>query len=210
MRKITSFILILLLVFTLGFFFSKERSPSAEYQARIEALQLETTARLNAIKVGFWGGLAIVVLFSSVGIIAGLIRTIWSRSQLVHPHDHGLFPIVKGRIGKQIYYHDPNRQLPGSITYTAGAEGITARPLTPSHSQNEQLQVTTQAQATQLVAAAGQGRGLSAQSRQLVERVALSASAHPIPNLPQVTILDKTIPEERDLLADLYADWDTE
>ena len=79
-----------------------------------------------------------------------------------------------------------------------------------STARDEQLQVTTQAQAAQLIAAAGQGKGLNAQSRRLAERVALKPITRPVPGLPQLTILDQTIPKERHLLTALHADWQPE
>lgn len=212
MRKGTAFILTLflisLLAFTLGAVLAGRGRPSAEYRSEIEALHLETAAKMHVVKVGFWGGLTIVVLLGAAGFTAGLIRIVWQRSRLIRPHANGLFPVVQGRVGGQTFYHDPNRQLAGSVVYSSGPEGATARQLMPPNDQDRQLQVTSQAQATQLVAAAGQGRGLTAQSRQLVERVALSTASHRVPHLPQVTVLDEAIPEERHLLAALHADWD--
>jgi hypothetical protein len=210
MQKSTVFalFLILLLAVTLSVVLVGQGGASAKYQSEIEALHLETAGKMQAIKVGFWGGLAAVALLGTVGITVGLVRFIWQRSRLIHPHANGLFPVIQGRVGRQTYYHDPNRQLSGSVAYSADPEGEIARPILPPNDQGEQLQVTSQAQATQLVAAAGQGRGLTAQSRQLVERVAPSTASRPIPRLPQVVALDTDIPEERHLITALRADWD--
>ena len=96
------------------------------------------------------------------------------------------------------------------MAYGADWEGAVARHLTPPNDQGEQLQVTTQAQAAQLVAAAGQGRRLTAQSRQLAERVALAAASRPVPRLPEIVVPDSAIPEERHLLTALRQDWEDE
>ena len=212
MRKGTAFILTLLLILllacTLGAVLAGQGRSSAEYQTRMEVLHLKTAAKMQAIKIGFWSGLAAVVLLAVAGLTAGLVRVVWQRSRLIHPHANGLFPVVQGRAGRQTYYHDPNRQLAGTVVYGSDQQGATTRHLMPANDQGEQLQVTTQAQATQLVAAAGQGRGLSAQSRQLAERVALATASRPVPRLPEVVVLDKAIPEERHLLAALQQDWE--
>jgi hypothetical protein len=141
-----------------------------------------------------------------------LVRAVWQRSRLIHPHANGLFPVVQGRAGGQTYYHDPNRQLAGTAVYGSSPEGTTVRhPTLPAEqSIADQLQVTTQAQAAQLVAAAGQGQGLTAQSRQLAESVALATISRPAPRLPQVVVLNKAIPEERQLLTALRRDWEDE
>jgi hypothetical protein len=212
MRTGTTFVvilfLILLLAFALGAIFTGQDRSSAEYKTEIEALHLETAARVQAIKVGFLGGLAVVTLFGTAGVTAGLVRAIWQRARLIHPHANGLFPVVQGRVGRQTYYHDPNRQLSGSVVYDSAPEGATAHCPTLADDRGEQLQVTTQAQTTQLIAAAGQGQGLTAQSRQLVERVALTTAPRSTSRLPDVVVLDEALPQDRHLLTALRADWD--
>ncbi|UCC64403.1 MAG: hypothetical protein JSV36_04920 [Anaerolineae bacterium] len=212
MRKDRVFLLLLLilLALALGAVLAGGRRPSTKYQLEMEALQLETASRMQAVKVGFWGGLAAIALIGLAGIITGLVRAVWRRSQLIHPHTNGLFPVVQGRAGRQTFFHDPNRQLAGGVAYGADREGAVARHLTPPNDQGEQLQVTTQAQAAQLVAAAGQGGGLTAQSRQLAERVALATASRPIPRLPEIVVPDSAIPEERHLLTALRQDWEDE
>jgi hypothetical protein len=210
MRKDSAFIIILflLLVFILGIVLTGQERTSAEYQTEMEALTLKTVAKMQAIKVGFLGGLAVIVLFGATGIIVGLVRAAWQRSRLISPHTNGLFPIVQGRFGGQTYYHDPNRQLAGSVVYSAGPEGTTVQHLTPPNDRGEQLQVATQAQATQLVTAAGQGQGLTAQGRQLAEYVVRATAPRSASHLPGVVTLDEAIPEDRHLLNALRTDWD--
>lgn len=212
MRKGTAFLftlmLMLLLAFVLGAVLVGQGRPSTEYQMAMEALHLKTAAKMQAIKAGFWVGMAIIALLGTAGAMTGLVRVVWQRSRLIHPQANGLFPVVQGRAGGKIYYHDPNRQLAGSVFYGPGPKGAMAHSVLPSDDRGEQLQVTTQAQATQLIAAAGQGQGLTAQSRRLAERVALAAASRPTPRLPEVTVLDEAIPEERYLLTALRTDWD--
>jgi len=210
MRKDSFFVLLLimLLACALGAILARQGRRSAEHQLEMEALHLKTATTMQAIKVGLWGGLAVVALLSAAGLAAGLVWAVWQRSRLIHPHATGLFPVVQGRAGGQTYYHDPNRQLAGTVVYGSGPEGTTVHLPTPPDDRGEQLQVTTQAQATQLVAAAGQGRGLTAHSRQLAERVVLTSPSRSAPRLPEVVVLDDAIPEERHLLTALRRDWD--
>lgn len=210
MRKDLAFIIILflLLAFILGAVRTGQEKTSAEYQTEVEALALKTVTKMQIIKVVFWGVLAAIVLFGVTGITMGLVWATWLRSRLISPHTSGLFPIVQGRVGGQTYYHDPNRQLAGSVAYSAGPDGITVQHFTLPNDQGEQLQVTTQAQATQLVTAAGQGQGLTAQSRQLAEYVVRVTVPRSASRLPGIVTLDDAIPEDRHLLKALRTDWD--
>ncbi len=212
MKKGTAFFLslflILLLAFTLGAVLARQGKPSAKHQQEMEALNLQTAAKMQAIKIGLWRGLVAIALLGATGLVAGLVRAVWQRSRLIHPHANGLFPVIHGRVGRQRYYHDPNRQLAGTVIYGSGPEGATVHPLMPPNDRGEQLQVTSQAQATQLIAAAGQGQGLSAQNRRLAERAVLATVSRPPPHLPDVVVLDKAIPEERHLLTALRQDWE--
>ncbi len=196
------------LAFVLGLVLAGNWGVSSEYQAAIESLRLDTALKMNWIKIGFWGGLAVITVLGLGGVVGGLVRTTWRRSRLIRPHPTGLFPIVEGRAGGQTYYHDPNRQWAGTTAYGAGPEGTLVRHLAPPGQEEAQFQIATQAQATQLVAAASQGGGLTAPTRRLVERVALAASAQPAPRLPEVVLLDESIPQERRLLAALSQDWE--
>jgi len=206
---LTALTMVCALAFVLGLVLAGERSVSPEYRAAIEALRLDTAAKMRWIKLGFWGGLTVIALAGLGGAVGGLLRLVWRRSRLIQPHSSGLFPIVESRAGGQTYYHDPNRQLAGTVAYGAGPEGVVVRHLTPPGQEEAQLQIATQAQATQLVAAAAQGRE-SAPTRRLVGRAAPALPARPAPRLPQVVILDESIPEERRLLAALRQDWAVE
>lgn len=203
-------VLLLLLAFVLGaVLFSP--GPSPHYQAATEALRLNTAGKMAILKVVFWYGLAGIVLLSLVGLSFAFLRLLWRRSKLIRPEASGIFPVVRDRAAGQIYYHDPNRQLAGSVAYRAGDEGVEAQHLLPAGSEAEQLQVTTQAQAAQVVAAAGQpssrgsargGRGMSPTARRLVEQM---TQPRTVPGMPHITVLNETIPEERRLLAAIRA-----
>jgi len=211
MRKGTLFLLTLaltlLLALALGAALAGLGRPSEQHQRQMEALHLATAVKTQAIKVGFWGGLAAILLFGLAGVAIGLVRAVWQRSHLIHPHANGLFPVVQGRAGRQTYYHDPNRQLAGGVAYGTDGQGAVARHLMPPDDRGEQLQVTTQAQAAQLTAA--QGQGPAARRRQSTERCAFPSVPHAIPSrLPEIVVLNAAIPEERHLLTALRQDWE--
>jgi hypothetical protein len=196
-----------LLAFALGSALAGSWGVSPEYQRAMESLRLDTEAKMRWIQVAFWGGLATLMLVGVGGLVGGVLRAMWRRSRLIQPHASGLFPIVENQAGGQTYYHDPNRQWMGTTLYGSGPEGTSVRHVAPADQEELQFQIATQAQATQLIAAASQGRGLTAPARRLAERVALSASARPVPRLPEVVVLDESRPEERRLLAALCQDW---
>ena len=196
------------LALVLGLVLADNWRVSAEYQAAVESLRLDTATKLSWIKIGFWGGLAAIAVVGLGGVVVALLRATWQRSRLIHPESTGLFPIVEGRMGGETYYHDPNRQWAGTTVYGAGPAGADARQLAPPGQEETQFQIATQAQATQFVAAASQGGGLNASTRRLVEKVALATPAHPPPRLPKVVVLSEAIPEEQRLLTALHQDWE--
>jgi hypothetical protein len=202
--------LLCFLTFLLGLAIGDSWQTSLEYRTAIESLRLDAAAKVYWIKVSFWGGLVAITLVGVGGGVGVLLRLFWRRSRLIQPHSSGLFPIVEGQAGGETYYHDPNRQLAGTTLYGADSDGATIRHQVPQGEDEAQLQIATQAQATQLVAAANQGKGLTARNRKLVERMASTASTRPLPRLPEIVILDNSIPEERRLLAALRRDWEDE
>jgi len=198
-------LLLLLLAFVLGIVIASQ-GPSPQYRAAVEQLKLSTAAKMASLKVVFWYGLAGIAL---LGLSFGLGMTIWSvwrRSQLIRPNTSGLFPVVRGRASGQIYYHDPNRQLAGTVAYGAGPDGVQMQQLIPAGTEAEQLQVTTQAQVAQVVAAASQGRSVSAATRRLVERM---TQQRPVPRLPEVQVVEGEIAdsEAQHLLEAIRQDW---
>jgi hypothetical protein len=222
MRKETVTVVMMLLLlscalaFALGLVLAGNWGASPEFQRAMESLRLDTAAKMSWIRIGFWGGLAAVAVVGLGGAVAGLLRATWRRSRLIRPETSGLFPIVEGRAGGRIlrpgsgytYFHDPNRQWAGTTAYGAGPEGPVVRHLAPPGQEEAQLQIASQAQATQFVAAASRGGGLNASARRLVEKVALASPARPPPSLPEVVVLSEAVPEERRLLAALRQDWE--
>jgi len=178
--------------------------PSPSYQAAMEAQRLETAARMCHLKVVFWYVLAGITLLGLAGLAVAAVRATWSRSGWIRPDDRGLYPVVRGQVGRQTYYHDPNRQLAGAVAYTAGRDGLKIQQMLPAGAEHEQLRVTTQAQAAQVVAAAGRSQEMRPNARRLVERMTEPQPGPP--RLPEVvTELDGS---ERHLLEAIRQDWD--
>jgi hypothetical protein len=208
-------LLFLLAAFTLGVVVAN-RGPSPQYRAALEAQQLATKAKTDAIKVAFLGGLAVAAVLTACGLAMALVRAVWQRPQLIRPNDSGLFPVVRGHAGREVFYHDLNRQLAGTTVYHVGPDGLEVQQCVPAgreaepfgSAQDRQLQVTTQAQAVQLVAAASRGSS-SAYTRRLAQHLA-TRSSRPAPHMPELQLLSPEIPEERLLLAAIRRDWEGE
>jgi len=174
--------------------------PSPTYRIAIETQRLQTAAKIQHLKIALSYSLAAILL---AGLAAGLGLTAWTawrRSQLIQPHPTGLFPIIRERTGRQTYYHDPNRQLTGTTTYTPGPAGIQMQQILTPGAETEQLQIATQAQAVQIAVAAtrtAQNNPTPNAAQRLIDHI---TQTHPIPPLPTITTLDETIPEEHQLL----------
>ena len=147
------------------------------------------------------------MVFGLVGGGVMLLRYIWQRTNLILAQE-GLFPVVRGRAAGQTYYHDPNRQWAGTVAYGSGPDGLQARSLLPSGAEGYQTQISTQAQATQLIAAASQGGGMPRHTRQAVQRMIQAPQA--TTRMPEIVTLDTSVSEERRLLAAILAEMDAE
>jgi len=185
-----AFILLMLIALILAFVLGAVlrgrtySSPSPEYLTRAEQLRLENQARLNTIKTVFLVALGVVILVGVTGITLGLVRMVWLKARLVYPARSGIFPVLVNRVGPQVILHDPNRTLAGTTVLGRGPDGVSVQHLLPPEAGVEaQLQVTTQAQVAQAVAAAAGGDGVNAQSRKLIESVTARQVAAPLPEV---------------------------
>ena len=209
-------VLLLLLVFVLGIVLAS-RGPSPEYRAAMEVQRLETQTKMAALKVVFWHILTGIGLLFLAGLAIAFLRLLWQRSQLIRPNVSGIFPVVRGSAGRQvlrpgsgcIYYHDPNRQLAGTTAYGTGPDGtMQAQHLFPPGQEEAQLQITSQAQAAQVVAAA-QPEQADRATRRLVDRL---TKPKPAPSMPEIQVVEGEIvdADDRLLLTAIRQDWSTE
>lgn len=172
-----------LITLILAFFLGALLSRSDDGYQR--ELQMEHARRLQWVETAFLGGLVGVVLLALGGGVFVGLRLLNKRASTIYPDRAGLFPIVRGHVGRAEYYHDPNRAPTPTTVYLEGVGTPTVQVLhiTAQGAAGEQLQITSQAQAAQLVAAATRQAGGSFSSRQLVEAAAAATRqiARPIP-----------------------------
>lgn len=198
-------VLVLILVFLAGIWFASR--PSDTYVLQREAQKIESAARLTQVKDWFFTGAAISFLVAIAGGVVVGLYWLWTQTSFIRPN-RGLFPVIRGRIGKTTFYHDPNRQLRGAVAYLPDAnEGVRATHMGDG-TESAHVQIASQAQATQLVAAAvgKKGEGLDPQGQEVVSRVAQSIANNPA-RMPDVLPLDTGVPDDRLLLAAVEADW---
>jgi hypothetical protein len=198
-------VVVLLAAFLFGLWLASR--PSDAYIAQREAQKLQSAAHLTQVKDWFFTGAAVCFLVAMAGAVGLGLHWLWTQTHLVRAR-HGLFPLIKGRVGGATFYHDPNRQVAGAVAYLPDAEhGVRARHMSGA-SESAQVQVTGQAQATQLIAAAvGEGEGgLDAQRQEVVAQVAEQVSRNPA-RMPELIALDASVPDDRLLLRAVEADW---
>lgn len=194
-------------IFGIGVFLATR--PSKEYRFQREVQKIESAGRLTLWRDVFLvagGGLLVIALGGSVAIF---LYGAWFRVNLIS-HKQGLFPIIRGKAGGQTFYHDPNRQLAGSVAYGEGQAGVEAQHLLPQGAEDLQAQITAQAQAVQVVAAARKDEETEKATRRLVERVTKRTRTGQ--RLPKVEVVEGEIvdADDRFLLAAIRQDWEDE
>ena len=98
------------------------QKQTEELQALRErlALDLERERALQPWKQAFLIGLMAVSLLALVGLGYGLTRLLLKRASTVYPDEHGIYPVLRGRVGDAEYAFDPNRS-PAPVTVFARA-----------------------------------------------------------------------------------------
>ena len=143
-------LVLLLAVFVTGFFLGLsyvDMNPVAEHKpvdGDPEPFGFRVVLAVVLLTLLFMGLLAFggVVLFS--------IRWLHSRASLICADDNGLYPVVKGRIGNTVYYHDPNRAPTSTTIYVSPTD---VQYMAMPGMQEEQFRITSQAQLGQAMAA---------------------------------------------------------
>lgn len=133
MRKLL--VVVLLLVVSLGAYLAL-RPTEAEQDERLrhaQAMHAVAEARAEALapfEVAAVGGGAVVLVLALAGAGYYGVSNLRKRSLLVYPNSHGIFPLVRVRIGGQVVVHDPNRQPAPTIVYAAyGRGGVAVTPV---------------------------------------------------------------------------------
>lgn len=93
--------------------------------------------------------LAILTLTTLGGLSWGLVQIVHRRANTIYPNQTELYPVIRGRVGQAVYYHDPNRAPTPTTVYASGPDKPSVQVIyvTARGYEGEQTQITTQAQA---------------------------------------------------------------
>jgi len=133
MKGFVLFVLIIATILALGLGLIQALTRDADLEAQKQAqelqalqeplaLDLERERALQPWKQAFLIGLMAVTLLSLAGLGYGLTRLLLRRASTVYPNEHGIYPVLRGRVGGVEYAFGPNRS-PTPVTIFA--------PLTP-------------------------------------------------------------------------------
>lgn len=98
---------------------------------------------------GLLAGFLVVGLVTFAALSFVLVRWADRRSGLIRPDKTGLYPVVRGRMGRAVYYHDPNRAPTSTTIYVSSSD---VKYLTTPGREDEQFRLTSQAQFGQAMA----------------------------------------------------------
>jgi hypothetical protein len=104
------------------------------------------------------GGLALGLL--AVGAAFYGVLLLRKRAHLVHADAHGIFPLVRVRIGAGEVVHDPNRQAVATTVYAPGADGrVLVMPVVIGGLEDASRAAVAQAATVQAIRAGVSGGG---------------------------------------------------
>jgi len=150
------------------------------------------------------GGLGLLALVSLLaGAVYYGVAMLRTRTQLVYPNRHGIFPLVRLRIGDQVVMHDPNRQpTPTTVYGPDGQGGVSVRPVVLPELLEAMRAAVAQAQAVQAIRAGVSGEAGAAP--EAVQRATQGVWAASASALPAVHIIgdDAAIPQLEQLLGE--------
>jgi hypothetical protein len=134
-------------------------SPAEQERQRIENRELEERLELERPMVFFWSwAWRVVIVLGGLGALG--VALVWGvrMALTIAPNRKGIFPLLLGRVGKAWVIHDPNRALAGTNLIPVGPDKTPHFiPALPEGLEREQVQITSQAQMVQGVAAAANG-----------------------------------------------------
>lgn len=162
-------------------------------------LQIERERDLQPVFVAATGLVLLAVGFTALGVGFYLVASLNKRSRLVHADAHGLFPVIRMRIGKAEAIYDPNRSPVASTIYTIDrADRVIVLPVVISGLEDASQAAVRQAQAVQLTRAAVSGSEISEAYQVVTKRLFLPEERQP----PRVRVLHSPSPEIEQLLED--------
>jgi hypothetical protein len=144
-----------------------EQARAIVEKAKIDA-QAEQEARSAAVlgKTLTYVGTGTGILILCVGLAFAFTAWLNRKASEIHPGPDGLFPVIVKNTRNGVIVHDPNRQASGTAIYTMpSVMGVimaraglhlaeSAAHFPQAASEDTQRQITTQAQAVQLMSAA--------------------------------------------------------
>lgn len=138
-----------------------ERQAAIAHQAEVHELRMERAEALEPWERGFRIGAMAILLVALAGVGYGLTRLLVRRANTIYADAHGIFPVIRGRVGGAAYIHDPNRAPTPCTLYRADdTAGASVTHVLPKGMEGDQLQITSQAQVVQAVRAGVSGTGL--------------------------------------------------
>jgi hypothetical protein len=148
-------------------------------QREQDLAEVKTLALAVSI-LGLAGGLTLAA--GGAGWFA--VSELRKRAALVHPNDHGIFPLVKVQVGGSVAIHDPNRQPTATVIYAADDnDRVLVAPAVIGGLEDAQRAAIQQAAAIQLTRAAVSGAGLTETAQDAARRF------FPADDLPSVRVI---------------------
>ena len=219
----------ILLAGVLGAFITKPREPSSferqrqeiELEKERESLRhsetineieeeqakatLEEHKRREPLRHGFWLGLSVVVLGMMVGASLGGILWLRRRANTIYPDAHGIFPVIRGKVGNLLYYHDPNRAVSAVTIYSTvqNASRMEVSHVLSRDLTQIQAQITTQAQNVQAIRA---GTSRARQEHRIPHLLTAPVVGRAEPESPVVEIIEDLDPSDVEQMLLEYRD----
>lgn len=175
-------------------------------QAQADKEKVEAEATKQAQTWLVWrnrliaGGIGLGVLLLCVGVASAAVKWLDKEASSIRPNQQGIYPVVVKNFRGGVVVHDPNRAigpttiytLPGMVENMAHAANLQlAQPGVSSPMDNEQaqLQITSQAQAIALLAAATPQKAEQRTPKETME-LAKTITSRSMPQL-SVRVLDE-------------------
>ena len=161
----------------------------AAAQAEAAGTVPSAVARNTLVNVGLGVGAAIL----SVGAALALGAWLHRRAATVYPNAAGQYPLVleKNRRTGEVMVHDANRALGASTLYTPAGQAPRQVSAPLAADSATQAQITTQAQAHQLLVAGTRKAGSPADTHQVAQAISENAfrSGGGLPRMPSVQVI---------------------
>jgi len=159
-----AFLICVLLACVLGGMAVAALSPKADHNWRDEQFdRIEVESAQSWTRLKLYAGYVLTGVTISVLAGAGWAMVMWlnKKATTINPTPAGIYPLVVRRLGlpwlnRRLLFFNPNLTLFSTTVVTDGPT-VQVLHISPPAAGAEQMQVTSQAQAVQAIAAAAQG-----------------------------------------------------